>query len=246
MFREMIPAVLIVVSCAGFANAESLTILNHSFENPATAFADYNIDDWQTSGPTNSVPNPFGGPNIVGQTDTGVFLNVPFTDPNDENNTVTIADMDGNQGGFIFDLLNANEPIAIFQTLGDAYTIGQQYSLTVGLAKSVSEFAPPMPEAASLRVSLYYLDGGGRVEIAGLTVTGGQLSGLEMRDFSFTTDSVQLDHAWAGQPIGIAFDPLTGTGGTFDIDNVRLTAVPEPASILLLSGLTVMLMRRRP
>jgi hypothetical protein len=246
MFRKMIPAVLVVVSCARLANAESLMVPNHSFENPPTAFADYNIQDWQTTGPTNTVPHPFGGPDIVGQTDTGVFLNVPFTDPNDEDNTVTITDMDGSQGGFIFDLLNANEPIAVFQTLGDAYLVGKQYTLTVGLAKSVSEFAPPMPDAASLRVSLYYLDGGGRVEVAGLTVTGGQLSGLEMRDFSFTTDSVQGEQAWANQPIGIAFDPQTGTGGTFDIDNVRLTAVPEATSMLLLSGVAAMLMRRRP
>ena len=228
---------------AAVATGQPIDVPNHSFEAPDVVFADYPIADWQKSGPVNTVPNPFGG-TITGQTDTGVFENVPFTYP-DENNLTTIAGMDGTQGGFIFDIVNPQEPIAIFQTLVEPYAVGRQYVLTVGVAKSVSEFAPPMPDGAALRISLYFLDGPDRVVVDSVDVTGAELSGIEMRDFGFTTAAVGAGDAWAGQPIGIAFDPLTGSYGTFDVDNVRLTAVPEPATMVLFGPVGLALLRRR-
>ena len=58
------------------------------------------------------------------------------------------------------------------------------------------------------------------------------LGALNLQDFQVNIPTVLADDAWAGQNIGIKIETIYGTGdGYWDIDNVRLTAVPEPGSL---------------
>jgi hypothetical protein len=55
-------------------------------------------------------------------------------------------------------------------------------------------------------------------------------------DFSVSVPTVQPGDAWANQNIGIQIKSLFGTGdGYWDMDNLRLTAVPEPGTLSLLA-----------
>ena len=55
-----------------------------------------------------------------------------------------------------------------------------------------------------------------------------------LHDYSVTTPMVQAGDAWAGKNIGIKIEALMGDGnGYWDMDNVRLTQVPEPTALSL-------------
>ena len=69
------------------------------------------------------------------------------------------------------------------------------------------------------------------------------------QDFSFVLPSVLVTDAWAGANIGVQLlstADFGNMGGYWDVDNVRLTSVPEPASMTLLAlGAGAFFLRRR-
>ena len=59
---------------------------------------------------------------------------------------------------------------------------------------------------------------------------------LNLIDYSVSIPTVGAGDAWAGQNIGLKIESIYGVGdGYWDIDNVRLTAVPEPTTLGLLA-----------
>ena len=71
---------------------------------------------------------------------------------------------------------------------------------------------------------------------------------LNLIDFQVNTTEVQAGDPWAGQKIGIKIESIYGMGdGYWDVDNVRLLAVPEPtfAALLGTGGLMFAALRAR-
>jgi hypothetical protein len=103
-----------------------------------------------------------------------------------------------------------------------------------------------------MEIRLYYRGAGGnRVTVGATAATNtndtGELS--HFTDYQLDTPAVAADAPWAGKNIGvqlISTADFTNAGGFWNIDNVRLTATPEPASMALLAaGMGILLVRRR-
>jgi hypothetical protein len=62
---------------------------------------------------------------------------------------------------------------------------------------------------------------------------------LNLIDYQVTVPSVQAGDAWAGKYIGIKLESTVSieatSFGNWDFDNVRLVAVPEPATASLMA-----------
>ncbi len=120
------------------------------------------------------------------------------------------------------------------------YQVGALYQLTVAVNGGGN-----MDLNVPLDISLYYLDNsnvptvipGAMVEALNQNAPGNAISFLT--DYSVNLPEVQSTDAWANRPIGVQiYSPyaLAVNGvGYWDIDNVRLAAVPEPTTVLLLS-----------
>jgi hypothetical protein len=134
-----------------------------------------------------------------------------------------------------------------------SFEIGKSYTLTVGVfAKVRSPLG--ISEGSLLQLSLYYRDGLDQVVTVGATtVTYNAASfpltpNLNLIDYQVNVPVVQAGDAWAGQHLGIKIESLYGDGSVnWDFDNVRLTAVPEPAtlSLVALGGAILIRLRRR-
>jgi hypothetical protein len=212
--------------------AEVLEIPNASFESPSTAFVDNRVDRWQKT------PKPVWYDESGGFTWdqlSGVFRN---TDPGKEDH---IENSDGSQGFYLFavptvglflDAGSTNSlgagPVAPFEV---RFEPGRSYGLTVGVLGGNGG----MTNGATLDLSLYYRDEAGvPVTVARTTVTNtSALFPTRTRyvDFQVRTPSVMAGDAWVGRPLGVQFhstvDPQLA-GGYWDIDHVRLEAVPDP------------------
>ena len=229
--------------------AASLTGPNWSFEfqNVTPPFpVDTRVDSWQKA------PKPayfdeaaFG---FLWDQTVGVFPNPAFGQPG------YIDNMHGNQGAYFLAFPGAS----LFQhytttdwrgTTGEfdaRYQVGQSYQLTVGLFGKGG-----MTTNSSFLLSLYYLDPANNpITIAATAIN--YSSGLfstpdHFLDFTANLGTVQASDAWAGQHIGIGLIVTGGDGiGYWDLDNVRLTAVPEPQLVAMLAlGGGMLAFRRR-
>jgi MYXO-CTERM domain-containing protein len=133
----------------------------------------------------------------------------------------------------------------MYQDLADTYVAGMSYQLTFGVLGGGF-----IAEGDTLRAQVYYRND------ANLQVpVGAILVSFNATDFPTVTElvpvelsvvSLAIDEA-VGRPIGIAFEATSGVGsGYWDLDNVQLTAVPEPGvGVLALVGLGVLVARRR-
>ena len=219
-----------VLATAGHTQAAAVLVANNSFESPAINNTDpsqpgYNkfgavaaIDSWTRPADNNS----------------GGFVNSALTDPSH------IGNADGNQLAFLCAIPNN----AISQDLAATYDVDSAYTLRVGVATSY--YQPPASDA-TLTLSLYYLAADGtRPTIAASTIslTDAGVRDDQLIDFSTSLPAVQTSDAWAGRPIGILINP-GGSGGFWDLDNVRLTAAPEPATLGLVLLLLPALVTRR-
>jgi hypothetical protein len=235
--RGLLLAGLAAVTSSRLA-AQPITVPNYSFESQTAPntypFVNINVDSWQKAaepayyGP--AIGTPYGIPWLA---TAGVFLDVnPY------------ANHDGLQCGYILGF----PQVTLYQDYNSSPThdfnatfdVGKSYNLTIGVFGK-NTLAP----GSTLDLSLYYLDGlGNHVSVATTTVTYSAAAfptnlPLNLIDYSVNVPTVQASDAWAGQNIGIQLLSTTplqlSTGGNWDFDNVRLTAVPEPASLGLLS-----------
>jgi hypothetical protein len=152
----------------------------------------------------------------------------------------------GAQGGFFF---NAYHNM-ISQELSTNWNPGSVY--TVSFAAQGGGQA--MPVGTQLKVWLYYVDGGNKVPVKEYLISntfnnpsGDPITALV--DYSFSTDPVPAEAA--GKAIGVAISSTASSYGGldfgyWDIDNVQLAELPEPASLGILAvGAMGLCMRRR-
>jgi hypothetical protein len=122
------------------------------------------------------------------------------------------------------------------QELEATYEVGLSYTLTVGMVSSSSQ---PLADGNTFELSLYYLDAlDALVTVASTPITYNTTAFptlTEFVDFSVNLGEVQGGDAWAGENIGIRLLSTSGTGAAWDLDNVRLQAIPEPGTWALLA-----------
>lgn len=222
----------------GALQADTVNVPNGSFESPTPPAGfpvNTSIDSWQeTPQPVWYDPSVFGG--VTWDQLTGVFPNTAAGEPNHIDN------LDGSQAAYLF----AIPGVALFQDynstdwshpaplhLFDAqFQVGMSYDLTVGVLGGSG-----MADGASLQLSFYYRDAGNNpVTIASTDVTYSLANFptiTQLRDYQVSLPAVQAGDPWAGQNIGVQIAP-TSLGGTYwDVDNVRVKAVPEPGTLSL-------------
>lgn len=221
-------ALLAMGLVSGLAQAASIPVPNGSFESPTPTPpfpVTTDVDFWQDEPqPVWFDPDGFG---FTWDQTTGAFPNPP------EGNPGRITNMDGAQGGYILALPGTG----MSQELEATYEVGLSYTLTVGMASSSSQ---PLSDGNTFELSLYYLDAlDALVTVASTPVTYNTAEFptlTEFVDFSVNLGEVQGGDAWAGENIGIRLlSTSSGTGGAWDIDNVRLQAIPEPGTWALLA-----------
>lgn len=213
--------------------AASITVPNGSFESPTTTFVDNRVDLWRKT------PKPVWYDESGGFTWdqlSGVFRNPePGQDDHLEN-------IDASQAFYLFAVPGVgltldetpSEPAA-----GTAptptlprYQPGTAYEL--GLA--VQGGGGGMTNGVTLALELTYPDESGLPQTVAQTIVTHTPASFPSRHhfapFSVRTPPVQPTDAWAGKPIGIRIlstvDP-TLAGGYWNVDQARLTALPQPA-----------------
>jgi hypothetical protein len=210
-------------------HAASIIVPNSSFESPNTlpAGVSTTIDSWQKAPKPAYFDEATFGFQWV-QT-AGIFY--------DSN---PYANHDGVQCAYMLSFPG----VTLFQDASSGfnatYGVGQSYTMTLGLfGKSMTA------NANSLQLSLYYRDSGNNVVTIGspTTITYNPANfpltpPLNLVDYSVTIPAVQAGDAWAGKNIGVMIQVASADmlGGYWDMDNLRLTSVPEPgvASLLLI------------
>jgi hypothetical protein len=218
----------------GAMQAAEIPVPNGSFESPSVPSgfpALPLLDNWQKSPqPIWYDPGAFGG--ITWDQVTGVFPNTAEGSPDH------IVNLDGAQAAYMFALPD----VGLSQELSATYEVGLSYTLTVGMLGSQG-----IAEGSTFELGLYYLDGlNAPITVASTpvtyTATGFPNGVTELVEFAVNLAEVQASDAWAGQNIGIQLLSTSGTTGVWDLDNVRLQAVPEPGTMALLAiGLGVLI-----
>ncbi len=230
----------LVWSGAGATLAATITVPNGSFESPAPPPGfpvSPMINAWQeTPQPAWFNPADFGG--MTWDQLSGVFPNPPPGDPSH------IVNADGQQAAYLF----AVPGVGLFQDYGSVawneaapshafdatYEVGLGYELTVGVLAG-----PGMAPGATLRLSFYYRDASDAlVTVAARDVVFSEAdfpTTTFLNDYQVSLPIVADGDAWAGQKIGVSLLATTPGGSYWDVDNVRLVAIPEPGSLALLT-----------
>lgn len=230
-------AAVVPIVAASLATLEAATIVvpNGSFESPSTTFVDTHIDSWQKD------PKPDWYAESGGYTWdelTGVFMNTSVTSADHIDNC------DGNQAMWMF----AVPQVGVFQDYNSTdwahtipthdfnavFAVGKSYHLIIGVIGGGGGMVP----GASLEVSLYYRDASSNMAtVAAINITNSPAifsNNTHLIDFNLDVAPVRPDQAWAGQNIGIHMLSTVSSnleGGYWDLDNVRLSSVLEPALI---------------
>ena len=232
-----------IVSSSGILQAQPIAIPNGSFESPSTPFVSNNFDSWQKS----ARPAYF---DFVEQTYGYTWNQMSGIFNGTSTNGNVYGNLQGSQAAYLFSFpqvgllqdystmdYNDASPSHDFD---ETFGVGKSYTLTLGVFGK--GFSGNMTEGSMLGLSLYYRDGANMVTVGAPTVITYTAAGflnvgsLNLQDFSVNIPTVQAGDAWAGQNIGIKIETIYGTGdGYWDIDNVRLTAVPEPGSLGLIA-----------
>ena len=248
----------------GAASAEDITLLNPSFELPSVPFptdpnpdqADFvllDIQGWNKTGPFGNDPRA-----PVGMQDTGVFLNLPF-DPGTGSLVQPTSNADGNQLAFMVvntdSFLPGSAEITISQTTSTAFEAGKAYSFKMDIGSS---FVAPLGallggspvEALDLIIG-YGGTGESITPVATRTVLATELTldfatfNAPLTEFEVVTDVLDGAHAAIGEDLRVMIKLTDGNSGAFNLDNARLSVVPEPGSMAILATLGVLALRRR-
>lgn len=235
------------------SRAASITILNAGFEadtlpngNPIPDNT-FRVDAGTPSNWTVYDPNGIidGGNNSVGLINPTNSTFFPGGAP--EGSLAAIVYLDGQQG---------NGEAGIQQTLSATLDLNMVYTLQV----DVGNIASGMGSASSADGgnNFYNLNGfpGYRIDLLAGDVVLGSDTGASIGEGSWVTRSVVVNvgasHAQAGEALSIRLVNLNQSdspdpGIEVDFDNVRLDAVPEPTSTMLLglAGLACLCRRGR-
>jgi hypothetical protein len=217
----------IALNAASFAAV--INVPNFSFESPTTTFATPFVDSWER------FENE--------QFQVGLFINTPV------GMADHIDNVEGSQVGFIF----ASQNTALFQdlTTPDAvFAPGLAYQLQVNLWGGGS-----LLDNSEFLVQLYYRDAQ-NVKTVFATRTVVFDSAIDpnpinhLFEQTLITAIVQPSDPWANKQIGIQLAAgvsyLTPGFAYWDVDNVRLSSVPEPTSVIVLAiGAAALLSRGR-
>lgn len=235
--KKTLATLAVAVAVCSSLHAASIAIPNSSFESPSAGPAGVNttVDSWQ------KIPKPayfdeatFGFQWV--QT-AGIFLD---TNP--------YANHDGTQCAYLLSF----PQVALFQDatsgFNATYNVGQSYTLTLGTFGKFSTLNN------SLQLSLYYRDAANNPVTIGTPTTIAYDPSIfppagpfNLVDYSVTIPSVQAGDAWAGKNIGVMIQVGNAefSAGHWDIDNVRLTTVPEPGVASLFALAIAGLIARR-
>jgi hypothetical protein len=139
----------------------------------------------------------------------------------------------------------------LVQTMTSMFEANKGYSLTVAVGHN---FGSGVPDAQTkFALTLFYSDAEGDHVVAERDIYNDEATGLSathMQDFSTVVVTIAADSAAVGRPIGIRLVTSTPegvtAGGYFNVTNVRVDAVPEPATMgLMLAGAMLLVRRRR-
>ncbi len=270
--KRILVATAMMVGVVGHgvtARAISIPVQNHSFEDVQTYLlggvwpevdadpvnADYWLEFGPVGGELNAFPESLIPPGFIlpddATLDTGVFFNSPVYEQDGQfiPSPAYITNAHGNQVAYMFASSTLDPGVGFRQVLDTTYEAGLSYLLTVAVGKSF--YLPPTGGSTSdpsMGIRLLYEDGEGQWQVlAEQVVYVSQVESTLLTDF--TTQTGLLDEASAaiGARIGIEFVPLDGTSGVWTLDNVRLEAIPEPATAALLTvaGAGLLMRRRR-
>lgn len=233
--------------------AESITVPAYSFESPPIAL----FLDPETHLPPIALPYDgleiYFAPWQVTQDapgfQIGVFPNPPANSPNGDH----IDNATGDQNLFIYAGIN-NTIFQDLSTPGATFDIGKYYVLRIDAGGNAG-----LPLDAHMNLRFYYRNElNQKVTVASSSTLFD--AGLDpypinhLYEYSVTTLTVQAGDAWAGKAIGIeiatpANPAQINAGSYWDVDNVRVDSVPEPASLGLcalgLASLALTRPRRR-
>lgn len=223
----------------GVLQAQGIAIPNGSFESPkppqgfpAWPF----LDSWVKGPQPDGIPLP---PDITWAQLSGVFPNTASGLPNHIDN------MDGDQAAYLFSIPG----VTLSQELASGYEAGKAYSLSLDILG-----AGGISAGSSFEFSLFYNDGAGSpVTLASAPVVySAELfpTVTHLNTYTLNFAGLQQGDAAVGKAIGIRIGSTFGLGdGYWDVDNVRLTVVPEPTTVGLLSmaalGFAAVARRRR-
>ena len=245
----MIAAALGIVSiltAASHLHAQPIFVPNHSFESPSGVGFQFDttpfLDSWQkVAEPGYYAPTLGAGTGVPWFGTSGAFVNASVFNPNPYGNVV------GAQAGYIL----AFPQVTLFQDYNSSPThdfnatfdIGKSYNLTMAVFGK-SRFPGALTPGSTFEMSLYYRDAlDNKVTVGSTIITYSEAAfpttgTLNLVDYSVNIPTVQVGDAWAGKHIGIELEstlPIEmAVFGSWDFDNVRLTAVPEPTSMALL------------
>jgi hypothetical protein len=237
--RRSLPvfALLSTLALAAQVKAVSITVPNGSFEGPSVVgvnpyYAQFPVDAagvsgaWERYGPTFHAVYEAGR---YGASPAGL-------------NGLQAATVGATTGGGIF------QDTAPYDGSGSAslyWQAGLTYTMTTGLFLR-GDNPPPAPDALDLKFFYRTADQGAAIELAVATVTVGTnpLSTTSITDYSVSF-TVPAGSPAVGKPIGLWLTARTGSSGDWGVDNVRLTAVPEPSPALLAGLLPLGLLVRR-
>ena len=207
------------------ASAASIPVPNGSFESPkppqgfpASPF----VDVWQKSPHPQGIPLPSG---ISWDQLSGVFPNTAV------GSSDRIENMIGDQAAYIF----AIPGVSLSQILSSSFEAGMSYQISIGILG-----AGGITEGSLFSYGLFYMDNANTPVSVGSATISYSSSAFptvtRLVEQSVATPTVKSSDPWAGKPIGIQLTSTFGTGaGYWDVDNVRVVAVPEPSTLVFLS-----------
>jgi hypothetical protein len=216
----------------GAAEAASVAIVNHDFETGGVADGSFTNSPGVVPTGWSAVGGDLGGFfGYFNPTGDDAYIGATDTEPSGG----TVGTMDGAN---VFYFGTATTGQGIGQTLSENFAANTTYALTVALGSRLdnTEFT------ANMTINLL----AGSTVIATRTARNTAFDG-SFADFTLDYTYSVTDSALVGQALGIQFLELDDVAdGEVDIDNIRLTAVPEPAAFSLVAGtLALAGLRRR-